>query len=192
MDGEVAELRREEAAEEGVDLERGGAGVERVVQVVPDVGREAPVVAAVLEEVPDGHGGVAEPVHEHGLQQPLGVVQHPAPRRDVGRGAERRRGGRVQVPVSEPGPGVEPEVDQQRPRVLEHEHRAPPDLQPSVLNTVCTMYIVFIALQLLKGSHLEIDNGFILNSKLLQCELIFQWFPLWLKSQLLSVYVLVL
>ena len=77
MDGEVPELRAEKAAEECVDLGGAGAGVERMVDVVADVGGEAPVVAAVLEQVHDGHRRVAEPVDEHSLQQPLSVVQHP-------------------------------------------------------------------------------------------------------------------
>ena len=77
MDREVPELRAEEAAEEGVDLDRAGAGVQRMVDVVGDVGRESPVVAAVLEQVHDGHRGVAEPVDEHRLEQSLCVVQHP-------------------------------------------------------------------------------------------------------------------
>ena len=54
-----------------------GAGVERVVDVVSDVGGEAPVVAAVLEQVHDGHRRVAKPMDKHRLQQPLGIVQHP-------------------------------------------------------------------------------------------------------------------
>ena len=77
MDREVPELRADEAAEEGVDLDRAWAGVQRMVDVVGDVGRESPVVAAVLEQVHDGHRGVAEPVDKHSLEQSLCVVQHP-------------------------------------------------------------------------------------------------------------------
>ena len=46
---------------------------------------------------------------------------------------EGRSGGGVKVPVGKPGPGVEPEVDQQRPRVLAEEHSRPSDLKASVL-----------------------------------------------------------
>ena len=59
------------------DLGGAGAGVQGVVHVVGDVGGEAPVVAAVLEQVHDGHRGVAEPVDEHGLQKSLRVVKNP-------------------------------------------------------------------------------------------------------------------
>ena len=59
------------------DLGGAGAGVQRVVDVVGDVGGESPVVAAVLEQVHDGHRGVAEPVDEHGLQESLRVVKNP-------------------------------------------------------------------------------------------------------------------
>ena len=50
------------------------------------------------------------------------------------RGGERRTGA-VQLPVSEPGPGVEPEVDKHRARVLAEEHRGPAYLQATVLET---------------------------------------------------------
>ena len=46
---------------------------------------------------------------------------------------EGRGGGGIQVPVGEPGPGEEPEVDQQRPRILAEEHSRPSDLKSSVL-----------------------------------------------------------
>merc|ERR1719431_862739 len=133
MDGEVPELSSEETAEEGVDLGGIGAGVERVVDVVADVSGKAPVVAAVLEQVHDGHRRVAEPVDEHSLKQPLSVVQHPSSSCNVRGEGEGRGGGGVQVPVGEPGPGVEPEVDQQRPRILAEEHSRPPNLKTSVL-----------------------------------------------------------
>ena len=48
VDGEVAQLAEREGRQAGVDLDRGGAGVERVVHVVAHVGSKPPVVAAVL------------------------------------------------------------------------------------------------------------------------------------------------
>ena len=48
-------------------------------------------------------------------------------------GGGERRDGAVQLPVSEPGPGVEPEVDEHRARVLTEEHRGPTYLQTAVL-----------------------------------------------------------
>ena len=77
MDREVPELRAEKAAEERINLDGARAGVERVVDVVGDVGGKAPVVATVFEQVHDRHRRVAEPVDEHRLEQSLGVVQHP-------------------------------------------------------------------------------------------------------------------
>ena len=101
-----------------------------------------------LEQVHDGHGGVAEPVHKDRLQKPLSIVQRP--RNDdnviqfntelhrpgsgsyVGGGGEGRAVG-VQGPVGEPGSGVEPQIDEHRPRVLAEEHRGPAYLQAAVL-----------------------------------------------------------
>ena len=68
--------------EPGVDLVVGGSRVERVVDVVGDVGGEAPVVDGVLEEVEDGHGRVGEAVNEDRLQKPLRVVEGPAGQRN--------------------------------------------------------------------------------------------------------------
>ena len=48
-----------------------------MVDVVGDVAGEAPVVAAVLEQVHDRHGGVGETVDEYSLQQPLCIVANP-------------------------------------------------------------------------------------------------------------------
>ena len=48
-----------------------------MVDVVGDVAGEAPVEAAVLEQVHDRHRGVGEPVDEDGLQQALGIVANP-------------------------------------------------------------------------------------------------------------------
>ena len=39
--------------------------------MVGAISSEAPVVAAVLEQIPHRHRGVGEPVHEHRLQQAL-------------------------------------------------------------------------------------------------------------------------
>lgn len=48
-----------------------------MVDVVGDVAGEAPVVAAVLEQVHDRHRGVGETVDEDGLQQALCIVPNP-------------------------------------------------------------------------------------------------------------------
>ena len=46
VDGEVAELAEDEEAEADIGLEEAGGSVQGVVDVVGDVGGEAPVVAA--------------------------------------------------------------------------------------------------------------------------------------------------
>ena len=83
--------------------------------VIGDESGESPVVDRVLEDVHDGHGGVGEAVHEHRLQQPLGVVEGPGGRGEV-RGLTARRG--AGVTVDEGGADVEQEIHQQRPGVL--------------------------------------------------------------------------
>lgn len=77
MDREVTKLRDKEGDQTAIDLEITRAGVKGMVHMVTDVSSKAPIVATVLEEVLNRHGGIAEPVHKHGLQQPLGVVEHP-------------------------------------------------------------------------------------------------------------------
>ena len=54
-----------------------------MVDVVGDVGGEAPVVGRVLEDVHDRHRRVGEAVHEDRLQEPFGVVERPAGRGDA-------------------------------------------------------------------------------------------------------------
>lgn len=49
-----------------------------MVHVVRNVSGERPVVAAVLEEIPQRHGGMGEPMNEQRLQQTLRVVSNPA------------------------------------------------------------------------------------------------------------------
>ena len=68
----------QETGETSIHLLIGGCSVQRVVDVVGDVGRESPVVGRVLEEVGDGHGRVGEPVDEDRFQKTLGVVESPA------------------------------------------------------------------------------------------------------------------
>ena len=77
MDGEVTKLCSQERSKTAVHLPLTWTGVQWMVDVVANVGSKAPVVATVLEQVHDRHGGVAEPVHKDGLEQPLGVVEHP-------------------------------------------------------------------------------------------------------------------
>ena len=142
-----------------------------MVDVVSDVGGEAPVVAAVLKQVHDGHCRVAEPVDEHSLEQPLSVVQHPkqcysthhlmsllvnspSSSCNVRGEGERRGGGGLQFPVGEPGPGVEPEIDQQGPRVLAEEHSRPPNLKSSVLG----FYLARMNLSWKRFLYLEVHN----------------------------------
>ena len=64
----------DEGSKGSIHLRGAGRGEEGVVHVVSNIGREAPVVGAVLEEIEDGHGAVTEPVHEESFQHPLGVV----------------------------------------------------------------------------------------------------------------------
>lgn len=77
---EVAVLIEKERDECQVHLHLAevGLGVERVVDIVADVEGEAPVVAAILEQIHDRHRGVREAMHEHRLQQTLHVVNRPA------------------------------------------------------------------------------------------------------------------
>ena len=97
MAGKVSKLTKKEESEACVHLNRDigdniflrqgyqglfylscrGRRIEGVVDVVGDVAGEAPVVAAVLEQVHDRHRGVGEPVDEDGLQQALGIVANP-------------------------------------------------------------------------------------------------------------------
>ena len=97
MAGKVSKLTEKEKSEACVHLNRDigdniflrqglhdlyhlswrGRRVEGVVDVVGDVAGEAPVVAAVLEQVHDRHGGVGETVDEYSLQQPLCIVANP-------------------------------------------------------------------------------------------------------------------
>ena len=71
------------------------------------------------------------PVHKDRLQEPLGVVGHPAGRGHVHHRCHLPR--LVQVAVGQPRPGVEPAVDQQRAGVLAQEHGRPADLPAAVL-----------------------------------------------------------
>ena len=75
----------QETGETSIHLLIGGCSVQRVVDVVGDVGRESPVVGRVLEEVGDGHGRVGEPVDEDGFQKTLGVVESPAAESNPGK-----------------------------------------------------------------------------------------------------------
>lgn len=54
-----------------------------MVDVVSNIGGEAPVVNAVLEQVTEGHGRVREAMHVNGLQQPLGIVETPTTSRNA-------------------------------------------------------------------------------------------------------------
>ena len=98
-----------------------------MIDVVGDVAGEAPVVAAVLEQVHDRHRSVGEPVHEDGLQQPLGIVANPETKGEIRTqrfysketlpgstgnllGESKRPSPLSQVPVCQPWSLGEPEV----------------------------------------------------------------------------------
>ena len=84
------------------DEERSGRRREqRMVHVVGDEHREAPVVGAVLEEVRQRHSGVGETVDEQGFQQPLGVVDRPA---GAGHSVEERSPNQAEVSSGGGGP----------------------------------------------------------------------------------------
>lgn len=68
VDGEVPQLAGKEASQAGEDLDVAGGGVQGVVDVVGYVAGKPPVVPTVLEQIGDRHGGIGEPVDEHGLQ----------------------------------------------------------------------------------------------------------------------------
>lgn len=51
-----------------------------MVDVISDVGGEAPVVDAVLEQIHQRHGRVRESVNEDGLEKSLRVVNGPTSR----------------------------------------------------------------------------------------------------------------
>ena len=95
--------------------------------MVGDVAGEAPVVAAVLEQVHDRHRGVGEPVYEDSLQQPLCIVANPETMGGIGTqsfysketlpggtgyllGESKRPSPLSQVPVCQPWSLGEPEV----------------------------------------------------------------------------------
>jgi hypothetical protein len=77
MADEVAELGDGEDGKSEVDLLDGRGSVERVVDEVGHGGAHAPVVAGVLEDVEEGHGGMAEAMDEQGLELSLNVVGNP-------------------------------------------------------------------------------------------------------------------
>ena len=55
-----------------------GGCVRWIAQEVGNQRCKGPVVPTVLEQVGQRHGWAAEPVHKERLEQPLGVMQHPA------------------------------------------------------------------------------------------------------------------
>lgn len=68
-----------------------GRGELRMVHVVGHICRESPVVCAVLEEIPQRHGGVREAVHENRLQQTLHIVDRIAAGGNAGAKEKRKR-----------------------------------------------------------------------------------------------------
>lgn len=106
----------------------GDGRVQRMAQRVAHLGSHAmaaryeesvsPVIGAVLVEIGDGHRAVGELVHEEGLEEALGVVQHPGDhgetrllRHGLGRGA-----------IDETGLHAENKHDDQGSCIFEHEH----------------------------------------------------------------------
>lgn len=80
--------------------------------------RVSPVVGAVLVEIGDGHSAVRELVNEEGLEQTLGVVQHPGDHGKTRLLSHVLRSGSV----DETGLHAKNEHDDQRTGVFEHEH----------------------------------------------------------------------
>jgi len=58
VDGKVAKLAGQKGSQAGQDLDVAGGCVEGMVDMVGNIASKAPVVATVLKEVGDGHGGV--------------------------------------------------------------------------------------------------------------------------------------
>lgn len=52
--------------------------VKWVIDVVSNVGSKEPVIAAIAEQVANGHGSVRETMDEKSFKNTLGVVSHPA------------------------------------------------------------------------------------------------------------------
>mmetsp|Transcript_28893 Transcript_28893/g.73762 ORF Transcript_28893/g.73762 Transcript_28893/m.73762 type:complete len:244 (+) Transcript_28893:255-986(+) len=128
---QVAQLAHERDAQGHLALQLAGRGVLGVVDKVGHVGGEAPVVDAVAEQVEDGHGLMAELVHEEGFSDALAVVEGPVAQRQrlhqrvlLGRGLPR-----VQVLRQE----VEQGVHNQGPKVLPEEHSGVANLGTQVL-----------------------------------------------------------
>ena len=90
--------------------------------MVGDVRGKSPIIAAVLEQVSQGHGGVGEPVNEDCLQESLDVVEAPGGGSNVGCETNTRVAG---VSVDDPGSNIEEQVDKERSSILTEEHRGP-------------------------------------------------------------------
>lgn len=54
-----------------------------MIDVVGDISCEEPIVRAVLEEVPQWHRSMREPVHKNGLQESLQVMDRVTDRRNA-------------------------------------------------------------------------------------------------------------
>lgn len=74
MNRKVAKFADDETGEGSVDLSGAGRREEWMVHVIGDVGGEAPIVDAVLEQIANWHGRVRESMNENRLEQSLGVV----------------------------------------------------------------------------------------------------------------------
>lgn len=68
MNGEVAVFTDEEGGQGSVGDQLTGCSEFGMVNMVGDVCGEQPIIGAVLEQVPQRHGGMRKAVHEDGLQ----------------------------------------------------------------------------------------------------------------------------
>lgn len=49
-----------------------------MIDVVSNVGSKEPIIAAIAEQVANGHGSVRETMDEESFKNTLGIVSHPA------------------------------------------------------------------------------------------------------------------
>ena len=113
-----------------------------MVDEVGDGSGGEPVVAAVFEEVEDGHGGVGEVVHEEGLEDALGVVRGVKPHGE-GLDLEERLVRALyaeEIAVDGLAHEVEGEVAQERAGVLGEEDARVRHCGPRSLNTTVSPF----------------------------------------------------
>jgi len=101
----------------------------RVIDVVGNIGSEAPIVNGVLENVHEWHGGMRESVYEDSLKETLGVVECPAGACQLDGVVSLGAGGAI----NDAGAHIENEVDDERTGVLGQKDRGPAHLWAQIL-----------------------------------------------------------